>query len=140
MTLAASKVERGERVKTLQEAIFGEGDTNVAAIEALQSVADRYGIPAKWVPTRLSKIRHGTQDVSVTDLACFVYLARENGIEGEYTDWFFLGFGITEPAVQDIGPRYRRRKTDPRSPKPTTVESTPPTSQVAASGGKRRGR
>ncbi len=103
MTISADRVSRGLRVEEFQIRLLGEGDTNGPFLRLLIEAAKKFGIPVKWEASRLSKIRSGTQKLSLEDVATFVRIAQMRGIKGEMADWHWFGFG--EPIGHDGGVR-----------------------------------
>lgn len=80
MVLASDRVSRGKRVQEIQRACgYGEGKKadNAGFTERLNSAARELGMDANWTKERLSKVRSGTQDLSIEDVTVIASLDKE---------------------------------------------------------------
>jgi hypothetical protein len=97
---ASDRVSRGLRVQRIQSAAVGPGDTNGPFVRLLSAAAERLRVPAKWDNTKLSKIRNGTQDLSLEDVACL------EQVDPEHRGWFWIAFGSERPSAATPRPHH----------------------------------
>lgn len=87
MPLAIDKVSRGRRLVEIQE-LCGEGKDNRAFAARLNAAARELGLEEVWHHTRVSKVRTGTQDLSIEDSTV---LAR---VDPKQRGWTWPAYGI----------------------------------------------
>lgn len=92
MPYASDRVSRGKRVQEVQESI---GDDNNAFADRLNATSRELGLPETWHPVRLSKVRNGTQDLSIEDMTV---IAR---LDPKQRGWTWISFGIAVSKGED---------------------------------------
>lgn len=85
--LSADRVSRGRRVQEIQ-ALCGYEDDNIGFAKRLNEAAGELGLHSNWHPTRLSKVRNGTQDLPIEDMAVIAYL------DPKQRGWTYVSFGL----------------------------------------------
>lgn len=85
--LPADRVSRGRRVLEIQN-LCGYEDDNIGFARRLNEAAGELGLDPNWHATRLSKVRNGTQDLSIEDMAVLAYL------DPQRRGWTFVSFGL----------------------------------------------
>lgn len=70
------------------QALCGEENDNPAFMARLNAAAVEMGIQSHWAGSRLSKVRTGTQDLSIEDMTV---VAR---IDPKQRGWTYVSYGI----------------------------------------------
>ena len=92
--MQSDRVSRGLRVQEIQE-LAGMEDDNIAFAAELNRCARRLGIRESWHATRLSKVRGGTQGLSIEDMTV-IALA-----DPKRRGWTWVSFGLAVRAGED---------------------------------------
>lgn len=98
MVLASDRVSRGMRVQEIQRACgYGEGPRadNAGFAERLNEAAVELGLDSDWTVSKLSKIRHGTQGMSIEDATVIAYL------DGKQRGWTWVAFNVAVGIGED---------------------------------------
>lgn len=85
--LLSDRVSRGKRVQEIQRDC-GFDENNIGFARLLNESAERLGLEPAWHPTRLSKVRNGTQDLSVEDATVIAY------VDPQQRGWTWISFGV----------------------------------------------
>lgn len=102
MPLDGDKAARGRRVQEIQASTDAMDFCN-----QLNAAARELGFDASWSPSRLSKVRNGTQDLSIDDATV---LARFDP-KGRGWSWIAYGVAVKGEDAWTVLARAKKSKT-----------------------------
>src|SRR4051812_31108881 len=94
----SDRISRGRRVQEIQFLCgYGEGKLadNRGFAAKLNEAARHLGLEEEWKPERLSKVRSGTQDLSVEDMTVLAY------VDPERRGWTWIAYGLPVSKGED---------------------------------------
>ena len=90
MALEGDPISRGRRVQEIQGSAGA-----MAFANRLNAIATELDFPAAWTPARLSKVRNGTQDLSIEDMTV---IARA---DSQKRGWTWVSYGVALDPGED---------------------------------------
>jgi hypothetical protein len=91
VAVEADRISRGIRVQEIQKARgYGEEPkpNNAGFVVILNQTSAALGIDSEWTVSKLSKIRHGTQGMSIEDMTV---MAR---LDDRHRGWTWVAYGL----------------------------------------------